>query len=42
MMASAQRPDWDGVENPQQSVSYRKLFITARRLETLMCWQRAV
>jgi hypothetical protein len=33
-------PGWDGVENPEQCVSYRKLFITARRLETLS-WQRS-
>lgn len=41
MMSAAQRPGLDGMEDPDQSVSYRRVFINCRRLETLVCWKRS-
>lgn len=39
LMAGAQRPGLMGVEEPQQLVSYQRVFTECRRLETLLCWQ---
>jgi len=39
LMAGAQRPGLMGVEEPQQLVSYQRVFTDCRRLETLLCWQ---
>ncbi len=41
VMVGAQRPGLNGVEDPDQLVSYRNLFVKCRRLETLLCWQRS-
>lgn len=40
VLAGAQRPGLDGLENPDQIVSYAKLFVNCRRLEALLCWER--
>ncbi|WP_156296852.1 chemotaxis protein [Mycobacterium paragordonae] len=40
VLAGAQRPGLDGLENPDQMVSYAKLFVNCRRLEALLCWER--
>jgi len=40
ILAGAQRPGLDGLENPDQMFSYAKLFVHCRRLEALLCWER--
>lgn len=40
LLMGAQRPGLNGVEDPDQLLTYRKLFVNCRRLETLVCWQR--
>lgn len=40
ILAGAQRPGLDGLENPDQMVSYARLFVNCRRLEALLCWER--
>lgn len=40
VLMGAQRPGISGVEDPDQMVSYAKLFINCRRLEALLCWER--
>lgn len=39
VMMVAQRPGLNGVENPDQVVSYTREFVKCRRLEALMCWE---
>lgn len=41
IMVGAQRPGLNGVEDLDQLVSYRNLFVKCRRLEALVCWQRS-
>jgi len=41
LLMGAQRPGLNGVEDPDQLLTYRKLFVNCRRLETLVCWQRS-
>jgi hypothetical protein len=36
----AQRPGLNGVENPDQVVSYTREFVKCRQLEALLCWER--
>jgi hypothetical protein len=36
----AQRPGISGVEDPDQMISYARLFVNCRRLEALLCWER--
>ncbi len=40
VMMGAQRPGLNGVENPDQVVSYTREFVKCRRLEALLCWER--
>ena len=40
VLMGAQRPGLNGVEDPDQMVSYAKLFVNCRRLEALLCWER--
>jgi hypothetical protein len=40
ILAGAQRPGLDGLENPDQMVSYARHFVNCRRLEALLCWER--
>ena len=40
VLMGAQRPGLNGVEDPDQMVSYAKLFANCRRLEALLCWER--
>lgn len=40
ILAGAQRPGLDGLENADQMVSYARLFVNCRRLEALLCWER--
>ena len=40
VMMVAQRPGLNGVENPDQVVSYTREFVKCRRLEALLCWER--
>jgi hypothetical protein len=40
VMMAAQRPGLDGIENPDQVVSYTREFVKCRRLEALLCWER--
>jgi len=35
-----QRPGFNGVENPDQVVSYTREFVKCRQLEALLCWER--
>lgn len=36
----AQRPGLNGLENPDQTVSYTREFVRCRQLEALLCWER--
>ncbi|WP_156670998.1 MULTISPECIES: hypothetical protein [unclassified Mycobacterium] len=36
----AQRPGLDGLENPDQTLSYTRAFVRCRQLEALLCWER--
>lgn len=36
----AQRPGLNGVESPDQVVSYTREFVKCRQLEALLCWER--
>jgi hypothetical protein len=40
VLMGAQRPGLNGVEDPDQMISYAKLFVNCRRLEALLCWER--
>lgn len=40
VMMVAQRPGLNGVENPDQVLSYTREFVKCRRLEALLCWER--
>lgn len=40
VMMVAQRPGLDGIENPDQTLSYTRAFIRCRQLEALLCWER--
>lgn len=37
---ACQRPGLNGLENPDQTVSYRREFNKCRQLEALLCWER--
>ncbi|GAB4999394.1 hypothetical protein [Mycobacterium avium] len=37
---ACQRPGLDGLENPDQTVSYTREFVRCRQLEALLCWER--
>lgn len=37
---ACQRPGLNGVENPDQTVSYTREFVRCRQLEALLCWER--
>jgi hypothetical protein len=39
-LTGAQRPGLNGVENPDQVVSYCREFIRCRRMEALLCWEQ--
>ena len=39
-LTGAQRPGLNGVENPDQIVSYTREFIRCRRMEALLCWEQ--
>ncbi|MBY0441368.1 MAG: chemotaxis protein [Mycobacteriaceae bacterium] len=41
LMMGAQRPGLNGLEDPNQLISYRKLYVNCRKLETLVCWKRS-
>lgn len=36
---AAQRPGLNGLENPDQTVSYTREFVRCRQLEALLCWE---
>lgn len=36
---AAQRPGLDGLENPDQTISYTREFVRCRQLEALLCWE---
>ena len=40
VLMGAQRPGLSGVEDPDQMISYAKLFANCRRLEALLSWDR--
>lgn len=40
VMMTAQRPGLDGLENPDQTLSYTRAFVRCRQLEALLCWER--
>ena len=40
VLMGAQRPGLNGVEYPDQTVSYTREFIRCRQLEALLCWER--
>lgn len=40
VMMACQRPGLDGLENPDQTVSYTREFVKCRQLEALLCWER--
>ena len=40
VMMAAQRPGLNGVEYPDQTVSYTREFVRCRQLEALLCWDR--
>ena len=40
VLMGAQRPGLNGVEDPDQMISYAKLFAKCRQLEALLCWER--
>ena len=40
LLMGAQRPGLNGVEDPDQMISYAKLFAQCRQLEALVCWER--
>lgn len=37
---ACQRPGLNGVESPDQTVSYTREFVRCRQLEALLCWER--
>ncbi len=39
-LLGAQRPGFNGLENPDQTLSYATVFLGCRRLEALLCWER--
>lgn len=39
-MMACQRPGLDGLESPDQTVSYTREFVRCRQLEALFCWER--
>jgi hypothetical protein len=39
-LMGAQRPGLNGMEDPDQVVSYARVFLACRRLEALLCWER--
>lgn len=41
LMMAAQRPGLNGLEDPDQVVSYGNFFTNCRRLEMLLCWKRS-
>lgn len=41
LMMAAQRPGLNGLEDPDQVVSYENFFTNCRRLEMLLCWKRS-
>lgn len=41
LMMAAQRPGLNGLEDPEQVVSYQNFFSSCRRLEILLCWKRS-
>lgn len=40
VIMSCQRPGLDGLENPDQTVSYTREFVRCRQLEALLCWEQ--
>ncbi|WP_204815297.1 hypothetical protein [Mycobacterium riyadhense] len=40
VVMSAQRPGLNGLENPDQTISYTREFVRCRQLEALLCWER--
>jgi hypothetical protein len=40
VLMGAQRPGLNGIEDLDQVISYARLFVNCRRLETLLCWER--
>ena len=40
VMMACQRPGLNGLEYPDQTVSYTKEFVRCRQLEALLCWER--
>ena len=40
LLMGAQRPGLNGIEDPDQMISYAKLFANCRQLEALLCWER--
>jgi hypothetical protein len=40
LLMGAQRPGLNGVEDPDQVITYARLFMNCRRLEALLCWHR--
>lgn len=38
-MMACQRPGLNGLENPDQTVSYTREFVRCRQLEALLCWE---
>ncbi|WP_139829814.1 hypothetical protein [Mycobacterium gastri] len=39
-MMACQRPGLNGLENPDQTISYTREFVRCRQLEVLLCWER--
>ncbi len=37
---ACQRPGLNGLQNPDQTVSYTREFVRCRQLEALLCWER--
>jgi hypothetical protein len=40
VLMGAQRPGLNGIKDPDQVISYVRLFVNCRRLEALLCWER--
>jgi hypothetical protein len=40
VMMACQRPGLNGLENPDQTLSYTREFVRCRQLEALLCWER--
>lgn len=39
-MMACQRPGLNGLESPDQTISYTREFVRCRQLEALLCWER--